>query len=208
VARPGLEPGTTTFSVVLPWSPNSRVFTGGLPLFSPPISCPGFLGLCVRFPRGYGPRRGSSPFSPRPLVRAELGSVPRNAWTLSTVILGGEITDAAAAQRSECVVLNKGPHVAEAISALDASLERMGEMQRKSRRLMRRSPPGRAHKPRSRTSYLNDAGAVRLVRVSELQPPFARDLPVTRAASTTRGNAKPRRRVRSMTRRSSCIRSK
>jgi pyruvate kinase len=49
-----------------------------------------------------------------------------------------EITDAAAAQRSECVMLNKGPHVAEAISALDAILERMGEVQRKSRTLMRR----------------------------------------------------------------------
>jgi pyruvate kinase len=49
-----------------------------------------------------------------------------------------EITDAAAAQRSECVMLNKGPHVAEAISALDAILERMGEVQHKSRTLMRR----------------------------------------------------------------------
>jgi pyruvate kinase len=39
-----------------------------------------------------------------------------------------EITDAAAAQRAECVLLNKGPHVTEA----------MGEVQRKSRTLMRR----------------------------------------------------------------------
>jgi pyruvate kinase len=49
-----------------------------------------------------------------------------------------EITDAAAAQRSECVMLNKGPHVAEAISALDGILERMDEVQQKSRTLMRR----------------------------------------------------------------------
>ena len=49
-----------------------------------------------------------------------------------------EITDAAAAQRAECVMLNKGPHIVEAIRALDDILERMGEVQRKSRTLMRR----------------------------------------------------------------------
>jgi pyruvate kinase len=48
-----------------------------------------------------------------------------------------EITDAAAAQRSECVMLNKGPHVADAIGVLDGILERMGEVQHKSRTLMR-----------------------------------------------------------------------
>lgn len=48
-----------------------------------------------------------------------------------------EITDAAAAQRSECVMLNKGPHMTEAIRALDDILERMGEVQHKSRTLMR-----------------------------------------------------------------------
>jgi pyruvate kinase len=49
-----------------------------------------------------------------------------------------EITDAAAGQRAECVMLNKGPHIAEAINALDDILARMGEVQRKSRTLMRR----------------------------------------------------------------------
>ena len=49
-----------------------------------------------------------------------------------------EITDAAAGQRAECVMLNKGPHITEAISALDDILRRMGEVQRKSRTLMRR----------------------------------------------------------------------
>jgi len=48
-----------------------------------------------------------------------------------------EITDAAAAQRAECVMLNKGPHILEAIRALDVILARMGEVQRKSRTLMR-----------------------------------------------------------------------
>jgi pyruvate kinase len=48
-----------------------------------------------------------------------------------------EITDAAASQRAECVMLNKGPHIIDAIRALDAILARMGEVQTKSRTLMR-----------------------------------------------------------------------
>lgn len=48
-----------------------------------------------------------------------------------------EITDAAAGQRAECVMLNKGPHIIDAIGALDDILARMGEVQTKSRTLMR-----------------------------------------------------------------------
>lgn len=48
-----------------------------------------------------------------------------------------EITDAATSQRAECVMLNKGPHIADAIRALDDILDRMGEVQTKSRTLMR-----------------------------------------------------------------------
>ena len=49
-----------------------------------------------------------------------------------------EVTDAAAAQRAECVMLNKGPYILQAIRALDDILARMGKVQRKSRTLMRR----------------------------------------------------------------------
>ena len=49
-----------------------------------------------------------------------------------------EITDAAAGQRAECVMLNKGPHIVDAIRALDDIMLRMGEVQVKSRTLMRR----------------------------------------------------------------------
>lgn len=49
-----------------------------------------------------------------------------------------EITDAAAGQRAEYVMLNKGPHIVQAIQALDHILDRMGEVQQKSRTLMRR----------------------------------------------------------------------
>ncbi len=48
-----------------------------------------------------------------------------------------EITDAAAGQRAECVMLNKGPHVVAAIATLDDILTRMDVVQRKSRTLMR-----------------------------------------------------------------------
>lgn len=48
-----------------------------------------------------------------------------------------EISDAGSAQRSECVMLNKGPYVAEAIETLDAIHSRMGRIQRKALPLMR-----------------------------------------------------------------------
>jgi pyruvate kinase len=61
---------------------------------------------------------------------------------LETLALTGlpsraEITDAATAQRSECVMLNKGPHMPEAIKTLDDILARMGQAQHKSRTLLR-----------------------------------------------------------------------
>jgi pyruvate kinase len=49
-----------------------------------------------------------------------------------------EITDAAMGQRAECVMLNKGPHILEAIRILDDILRRMQLHQRKKRTLLRR----------------------------------------------------------------------
>jgi len=47
-----------------------------------------------------------------------------------------EITDAAMGERAECVMLNKGPHIVEAITALDNILRRMqGHQAKKSSRL-------------------------------------------------------------------------
>jgi pyruvate kinase len=42
-----------------------------------------------------------------------------------------EVTDAAMGERAECVMLNKGPHVLEAISLLDGILQRMEAHQHK-----------------------------------------------------------------------------
>jgi pyruvate kinase len=49
-----------------------------------------------------------------------------------------EVTDAAMAQRAECVMLNKGPHILEAITALDSILHRMKRHQTKKQSLLRR----------------------------------------------------------------------
>ena len=47
-----------------------------------------------------------------------------------------EITDAAMGERAECVMLNKGPHIVEAVAALDDILQRMQDHQaKKSSRL-------------------------------------------------------------------------
>jgi pyruvate kinase len=48
-----------------------------------------------------------------------------------------EITDAAMATRAECVMLNKGPHIVAAVSALDDILRRMSEHQHKKSPLLR-----------------------------------------------------------------------
>lgn len=47
-----------------------------------------------------------------------------------------EVTDAAMANRAECVMLNKGPHIVETVRALDDILQRMEGRQSKKRSLM------------------------------------------------------------------------
>jgi pyruvate kinase len=48
-----------------------------------------------------------------------------------------EITDAAMGERAECVMLNKGPHIVDAIHTLDSILVRMQSHQSKKRPLLR-----------------------------------------------------------------------
>jgi pyruvate kinase len=48
-----------------------------------------------------------------------------------------EITDAAMSERAECVMLNKGPHIVEALRVLDDVLRRMQEHQSKKHALLR-----------------------------------------------------------------------
>jgi pyruvate kinase len=49
-----------------------------------------------------------------------------------------EVSDAALSGRAECVMLNKGPHIVEAITALDDILRRMSGHQHKKAALLRR----------------------------------------------------------------------
>jgi len=49
-----------------------------------------------------------------------------------------EITDAAMGGRAECIMLNKGPHIVEAVQALDRILRRMEPHQNKKRATLRR----------------------------------------------------------------------
>jgi pyruvate kinase len=49
-----------------------------------------------------------------------------------------EITDAAMGERAECVMLNKGPYIVEAVQTLDDILRRMQEHQHKKRAMLRK----------------------------------------------------------------------
>jgi pyruvate kinase len=49
-----------------------------------------------------------------------------------------EVTDAAMAVRAECVMLNKGPYVTEAVAFLDNVLRRMQDHQNKKRAMLRK----------------------------------------------------------------------
>jgi len=49
-----------------------------------------------------------------------------------------EITDAAMGERAECVMLNKGPYIVDAIRVLDNILQRMQAHQSKKRSMLRR----------------------------------------------------------------------
>jgi pyruvate kinase len=48
-----------------------------------------------------------------------------------------EVTDAAMGERAECVMLNKGPHIVEAVSALEGILRRMQSHQAKKTAMLR-----------------------------------------------------------------------
>ena len=58
--------------------------------------------------------------------------------TKSGIPSRAEVTDAAMGGRSECVMLNKGPHLVEALIALDSILRRMQAHQVKKRATLRR----------------------------------------------------------------------
>jgi pyruvate kinase len=78
-----------------------------------------------------------------------------------------EVTDAAMAVRAECVMLNKGPYVTDAVAFLDNVLRRMQDHQDKKRAMLRRLSVAGGN--RSRPLSRDHAGESRLSR-----PPLAR----------------------------------
>ncbi|HVN63620.1 MAG TPA: pyruvate kinase [Candidatus Binataceae bacterium] len=58
-----------------------------------------------------------------------------------------EITDAAMGERAECVMLNKGPHIVAAVTALDDILRRMQDHQSKKSARLRRLRLGMVREP-------------------------------------------------------------
>lgn len=56
----------------------------------------------------------------------------------SGMLSRAEVTDAAVGERAECVMLNKGPHIVDAMRVLDNILQRMQAHQSKKRSMLRR----------------------------------------------------------------------
>ena len=87
------------------------------------------------------PARNSASLGPRP--RTVCLASRRATQVLETLAKTGqpsraEITDAAMGERAECVMLNKGAHIMEAIHALDGILSRREAHQHKKRSMLRK----------------------------------------------------------------------
>ena len=84
----------------------------------------------------------------RVLMPAMIGCTAEQIWAmqvLETLAKEGlpsraEVTDAAMAHRGECVMLNKGPYVVQAVKVLDDILRRMHGHQLKKRAMLRAGP--------------------------------------------------------------------
>jgi len=64
-----------------------------------------------------------------------------------------EVTDAAMSGRAECVMLNKGPHVVEAVRFLDDVLRRMQRHQKKKRAMLRKLSISDLSEPSARAAH-------------------------------------------------------
>ncbi|HEY6880718.1 MAG TPA: pyruvate kinase, partial [Polyangiales bacterium] len=68
-----------------------------------------------------------------------------------------EITDAAMAQRAECVMLNKGPYIVEAVELLDDILRRMSAHQDKKTSTLRALGVARSFAARYESAHRHTA---------------------------------------------------
>jgi pyruvate kinase len=69
-----------------------------------------------------------------------------------------EVTDAAMSGRAECVMLNKGPHMVEAVRFLDDVLRRMQRHQKKKRAMLRRLAISELAEPAAQAAHALGAG--------------------------------------------------
>lgn len=82
-----------------------------------------------------------------------------------------EITDAAMGNRAECVMLNKGPHIAEAVRVLDDILRRMASHQSKKRAMLRALHVAAEFNGLDHRSANSDTAAVADIAISPYSPP-------------------------------------
>lgn len=75
-----------------------------------------------------------------------------------------EITDAAMASRAECVMLNKGPYIVDAVCSLDDILRRMESHQAKKRSMMRSLQVATNYRANATTSDLPSTSAPKTLR--------------------------------------------
>jgi hypothetical protein len=68
---------------------------------------------------------------------SELDSIIISLSRSVLILKGVEITDAAMSERADCVMLNKGPFVLDAVRTLGDVLRRMEAHQEKKRSMMR-----------------------------------------------------------------------
>jgi pyruvate kinase len=96
-----------------------------------------------------------------------------------------EVTDAAMAHRAECVMLNKGPYIVQAVKVLDDILRRMHGHQAKKRAMLRElqlvSSFRRTRAARNAEAKTGSVGAALIEDDTHLEPPAREE------SSTTRG---------------------
>jgi pyruvate kinase len=87
-----------------------------------------------------------------------------------------EVTDAATAVRAECVMLNKGPYVIEAVAFLDDVLRRMQNHHNKKRAMLRKLSVagGKRRRPRSREHIAEvESPPIPMARLLRAESPVA-----------------------------------
>jgi pyruvate kinase len=87
-----------------------------------------------------------------------------------------EVTDAATAVRAECVMLNKGPYVIEAVAFLDDVLRRMQNHHNKKRAMLRKLSVagGKRRRPRSREHIAEgESPPIPMARLLRAESPIA-----------------------------------